>query len=64
MWGEVRDRMEDQIAPRHETLDAFKTRLRRTAFAIPTGVIDKMLGAMAGSAQSVYDKNGGHTPRD
>ena len=56
--------MEDQSAPRHETLDAFKTRLRRTAFAIPTGVIDKMLGAMAGSAQSVYDKNGGHTPRD
>ena len=56
--------MGDQIAPRHGTLDAFKTRLRRTAFAIPTGVIDKMLGAMVGRTQNVYDQNGGHIPRD
>ena len=56
--------MAKQTAPKHETLDGFKARLRRTALAIPEEVIRKMIGSMVWRTQSVYDNDGGHIPRD
>ena len=56
--------MGQQKPPRNETVDAFKQRLRRTAMAIPEGVIKKMVSAIPRHAQGIYDNNGGHLPRD
>ena len=64
LWEELENRMAKQKAPKHETMDGFKARLRRTALAIPEGVIRKMIGSMVWRTQSVYDNDGGHIPRD
>ena len=63
LWTEVRDRM-DQKTVKNETAMQYSARLRRTALSIPEPVVRKMLGAMKARAQSIYDHNGGHIPRD
>ena len=64
LWEAVANRMAKQKAPKNESLEGFKSRLRRTALAIPTGVINKMLAEIAERAQSIYDRDGGNIPRD
>ena len=64
LWDEIERRMAEEAAPQRETLDAFKARLRRTALAIPRGVIFNMLGSMVGRTQEVYQNDGGHIQRD
>ncbi len=64
LWDEIERRMAEQAAPQRETLDAFKARLRRTALAIPRGVIFNMLGSMVARTQEVYQNDGGHIQRD
>jgi hypothetical protein len=64
LWDEVERRMDQQAAPKNESREAFKARLRRTALAIPPATIYGMLGGMVHRTQSVYENNGGHIPRD
>ncbi|MBN70118.1 MAG: hypothetical protein CME32_12675 [Gimesia sp.] len=64
LWDEVERRMSEQVAPKHETREQFKARLRRTAFGIPKDVVLNMLGSMVGRTQCIYEENGGHIPRD
>ena len=64
LWQEVENRMGKQRAPRYETVDAFKARLRRTALSIPARVVGKIVADMKKRSQSVYDEIGGHIQRD
>jgi hypothetical protein len=64
LWQEVEDRMSRQKTPSKESADAFKARLRKTAMTIPPPVIRKMVASIKPRAQSIYDHNGGHIPRD
>ena len=64
MWQEVEDQMAAQKIPRGETVDGFKARLRRTALAIPAHVIKKMLADMKLRTGSVFERKGGHIPKD
>ena len=63
LWSEVEGRMA-KMKPKAETLDEWKARLRRTAMAIPEPTIRKMLGSIKKRAESIYQSNGGHIPRD
>ena len=63
LWSEVEARMNKRQG-KNETKDQHKARLKRSAMAIPEHVVRKMLGAIPARAQSVYDNNGGHIPRD
>ncbi len=56
--------MANQKAPKGEATDAFKARLKRVAMSIPESVIKKMLASVAGRAQSVYERDGGHIRED
>ena len=64
VWDEVERRMSEQKAPRRESVEAFKARLRSTALAIPASVVEKILNKMKSQAQSIYDNDGGHIPED
>ena len=45
-------------------LALLKARLRRTAMATPEDVVRNMLGDIKTRAQSIYDHDGGHIPKD
>ena len=64
LWDEVQRRMDGPKAPKNETADAFKRRLRRTALSIPEKVVRKMLSGMVPRMEAVYQNDGGHIPRD
>jgi hypothetical protein len=64
LWDEVQRRMDGPKAPKNETADAFKRRLRRTALSIPEKVVRKMLSGMVSRMEAVYQNDGGHIPRD
>ena len=64
LWEEIENRLAAQAAPRQEPAQGFKARLRKTAMSIPEPVVRKMVQAIKGRAQSIYDHNGGHIPRD
>jgi hypothetical protein len=64
LWDEVQRRMDGPKAPKNETADAFKCRLRRTALSIPENVVRKMLSGMVPRMEAVYQNDGGHIPRD
>ena len=64
LWQEVQNRMAAQVAPNKESAEKFKQRLRKTAMSIPESVVRKMLTSIKGRAQSIYEMNGGHIPRD
>ena len=64
LWDEVGRRMSEQAAPKRETREQFKARLRRTALGIPKNVVLNMLGSMVHRTQSIYENDGGHIPRD
>ena len=64
LWDEVERRMDSSPAPAGETVDAYLARLRRTALSLPEAVVRKMLAAMKHRTQEVYDREGGHIPRD
>ena len=63
LWKEVSDRTEKKIV-KNENTSEYKARLRRTALTIPELVVRKMLGSIRPRAQSIYDNDGGHIPRD
>ena len=56
--------MATQKTPRGEDVAGFKERLRRTALSIPAPVIRKMLADMKPRARQVYERKGGHIPKD
>ena len=47
-----------------ETLEAYKARLRRTAMAIPAGMIWKAMVSIRKRAKMVVDAKGKDIPRD
>jgi hypothetical protein len=51
-------------APARESVAAYKTRLRRTAFAIPEDVIRKGIESMKKRCKAVYEAEGGNIARD
>ena len=63
LWSEVEARMKKKDV-KGETKVQYLARLKRTALSIPERVVRKMLGAMPARAQSIYDHDGGHIPRD
>ena len=64
LWEEVEARVAAQPEPARESAKAFKARLRAAALSIPTGVVQNMLKSVKTRAQSIYDHEGGHIPRD
>ena len=64
LWDEVERRMNRSKASKNDSLEQFKARLRRTAMATPEDVVRKMLGDIKTRAQSIYDHDGGHIPKD
>ena len=64
VWSEIDRRMALQSPPKNESADQFKTRLKRTALAIPECVIRKAVLSIKKRAQAVVDANGGDIPRD
>ena len=64
LWEEVKNRMASQPEPKRESAQAYKARLRKTAMSIPEPVVRKMVEDMKPRAQSVYENNGGHIPKD
>ena len=59
LWREVENRMEKRRAPKNETAEEFKARLRQIALGIPERVIRKMLGDMKPRIENIYQNNGG-----
>ena len=64
VWAEVGRRMRLQKAPRKESAEQYKARLRRTALAIPASVIRKAVHNIRLRARQVVDADGGDIPRD
>ena len=64
LWSEVERRMDMQPAPKKETVEQYKARLRRTAMAIPKAVIRKGIMSLKKRARAVMEAHGGDIPRD
>ena len=64
LWAEVERRMFAAKAPSKETVAQYKTRLRRTAFAIPGSVIEKTVADFKRQTTAVYNADGGDIHRD
>ena len=64
LWEEVEARLAAQRAPARESAKAFKARLRAAALSIPMPVVQNMIKSIKSRAQSIYDNDGGHIPRD
>jgi hypothetical protein len=58
LWEEVASRMGENEPRAVETVEAFKKRLRRTAFAIPKSVIKKGILDLKKRIQNCYDNGG------
>ena len=63
VWDEVQRRM-DKSAPKRESMEAFKARLRKTAMSIPADVIRKGVKCLRERARQVVDAKGRDIPRD
>ena len=46
------------------TVQAYKQKLRRIAFALPEAPLRKAVASMRTRAQAIYDAEGGDIPRD
>ena len=64
LWAEVERRMLAGKAPNSETVAQYKARLRRTAFAIPSAVIEKAVANIKSRALAIYKADGGDIQRD
>ena len=64
LWSEVQRRMALQDAPKRETAEEYKQRLRRTAMNIPKAVIKKAIADMRSRARAVVAAKGGDIARD
>jgi hypothetical protein len=64
LWNEVARRMDATPAPKNESIDAYKARLRRAAMGIPKSVVVKMLLSIRKRAHQVWQAKGGDIPRD
>ena len=64
-WAEVNRRMSDTgVAPRHETVEAYKARLRRTAMAVPEAMVRAAVARIKTRAAAVVEANGADIARD
>ena len=64
LWEEVENRLAVQKIPRGEDVAGSKERLPRTALSIPAPVIRKMVADMKTRTRQVYERQGGHIPKD
>ena len=64
LWDEVERRMVDNKPQGKESVDAFKTRLRRTAMSIPSSVILQGVASIKERSQQIYDADGNDPARD
>ena len=64
LWSEVQRRMADQSPPANETVEGYKSRLRRTAMRIPQAVIKKAVLDIRSRARAVAAAEGGDIARD
>ena len=49
--------MAAQVAPKKESAEQFKLRLRKTAMPIPEGAMRKILASIKARAQSIYERD-------
>ena len=63
LWHEINTRMRQQEANmgvnRKESVEAFKTRLRRVALTLPRGVVEKAVKDMRRRTQMLHSAKGG-----
>ena len=64
LWDEVQRRVDSQPTPVSETVAEYKERLRKAALTIPKGTVRKLVASMKARTQDVYERKGGHIPRD
>lgn len=64
VWAEVDKKMAKSPAPRNESLEGYKRRLRRAAMTIPKARIAAAVRSMKSRAQAVWDAKGGDIARD
>jgi hypothetical protein len=64
MWSEVQRRMDKGKIPKKESVSQYKTRLRRTAMAIPEAVIRKAVMSIKTRAKAVVEAKGGDIAAD
>ena len=63
LWSEVESRMASQTV-RNESLEAYKSRLKRTAMSIPSSLIKKAIGKMKQRAAEIAAAEGGRIQSD
>ena len=64
VWAEVEKRMSAQKVKSNESVEEFKARLRRTAMAIPSRVIRKIIATIPKRAAAIVKAKGKDIPRD
>jgi hypothetical protein len=64
LWNEVERLMSAQKAPAHESVEAYKERLKKTAMAIPSDVIKRAVESIQVRAKQVVAAKGGDIQRD
>ena len=62
--SDVARRMEKSAPKGRESLAHFKTRLRKTALSTKPSVVERMILAMRGRAQAIWEAGGGDIKRD
>ena len=63
LWDEVNRRMREQEAKwksKKETREEYLARLKKTALALPEGVVQKMVRGMKARCERLYTAKGGH----
>ena len=63
LWSAIQDRM-DKHAPKRETIEAYKARLRRTALSLPPSLVRKAVRDIPVRAALVVKAEGGHISKD
>ena len=64
LWNVVERLMSAQKAPAHESVEAYKERLKKTAMAIPSDVIKRAVESIQVRAKQVVAAKGGDIQRD
>jgi hypothetical protein len=64
LWSEVERRMASQTVRKNESLEAYKSRLKRTAMSIPSSLIKQAVGKMKPKAAEIVAAAGGRIQSD
>jgi len=64
IWAEVERRFAKQKAPKRDTVDAYKKRLRRVAMSLPAKYIKSVIATIPKRAGAIVDAEGGHVSFD